>query len=70
LQSLSHIEQFSTYSLHQIIIDIVFYIPSLIIIVLAFYIGAKVFPYYGFWGNVKEDKLGLSAEPAGELERV
>jgi hypothetical protein len=35
------------------------WIPGILIIVLSYYIGFKVFPYYGFWGRLQEKKLGL-----------
>ena len=33
------------------------YLLSIAIIILAFFIGYKVFPYYGFWGMLKEDEF-------------
>jgi hypothetical protein len=33
------------------------YLPAILIVFLAFYIGYKVFPYYGFWGMLKEDEF-------------
>jgi hypothetical protein len=35
------------------------WIPGILIIVLSYYIGFKVFPYYSFWGRLQERKLGL-----------
>lgn len=35
------------------------WIPGILIIALSYYIGFKVFPYYGFWGRLQEKKLGL-----------
>lgn len=62
LQSLSHADQFAAYNLQQIIIEVIFYIPAILVVILAYFVGTKVFPYYGFWGNLKEDKLALTSE--------
>jgi len=32
-------------------------LPVIVCIILAFYLGKKVFPYYSLWGQIKEDKL-------------
>jgi hypothetical protein len=57
LQGLSNIEQFSEYTFQQMMFELVFWLPAALIIFLSFFIGVKVFPYYGFWGNLKEDQL-------------
>ena len=50
------------YSTEQLIFDsLLSFLPGILIVLLAFYIGKKVFPYYGFFGNVKEDLLGIRA---------
>ena len=62
LQSLSKVDQLFSYNLLGITIELLFYVPAILIIVLAYYIGNKAFPHYGLWGNLKEDKLNLKAE--------
>ncbi len=53
---------FTSHSYIDIVIKIlVGYLSSVLIIYLAFYIGSKVFPYYSFWGQLKEDKLHLGS---------
>ena len=64
LQSLSNIKQVFSYNLLGIAIELAFYIPIILIIILAYYIGIKAFPYYSFWVNLKEEKLNLTAEPS------
>ncbi len=64
LKRFSNAKQFLTYTPSLIIMDAIFFwIPVMFIIFLAFYIGLKVFPYYGFWGNLKEEKTGLITNP-------
>jgi len=33
------------------------FLPVIVCIILAFYLGIKVFPYYNFWGQINEEKL-------------
>ena len=35
------------------------YMPTILIIFIAYYIGFKVFPYYGFWGMLDEKRLKI-----------
>lgn len=62
LKSLSNIDQIFSYNWLGVTIEISFYIPTISVIILAYYIGIKAFPYYGFWGNLKEKELNLIAE--------
>lgn len=60
LKRLSNIKQFLTYTPSLMIADTIFFwIPVILIIFIAFYIGLKAFPYYGFWGNLREEKTGF-----------
>jgi hypothetical protein len=60
LIGISKFESFSSYSSMEIILEIsLFYLPAFLIIFLAYYIGIKVFPYYSFWGLLKEEKPNL-----------
>jgi len=62
LRSFSSTNQFLTYTPSLVAMNMIFFwIPVILIIVIAFFIAFKVFPYYGFWGNLKEGKLGLTA---------
>ncbi len=61
-QRLSHAEQLSSAPFSVIAMDAaLFWIPVALVIFLAFFIGFKVFPYYGLLGNLKEEKLALAA---------
>jgi len=62
LESLTNIEQLFSYNWVGITIGLSFYIPTVLVIILAYYIGFKVFPYYGFWGNLKEKEMRLTAD--------
>lgn len=57
LNSLANIEQFAGYTFYQVMLELVFWLPAVLVVCLSYYIGIKVFPYYGFWGNLKEDRL-------------
>jgi len=60
LKSLSNIEVWNSYtSLDWILNLLLNYIPVSLIVILSFYIGFKVFPYYGFWGMLQEKKLDI-----------
>jgi hypothetical protein len=60
LISISNFKSFSSYSSMEIILEIsLFYLPAFLIVFLAYYIGNKVFPYYSFGGQLKEEKLNL-----------
>ena len=56
LLSWSSSEAFSTW--------FIWHIPTLLAILLAFYIGKKVFPYFSFWGTLREEILGKEIEAA------
>ena len=58
--SLSHLKVEELSTLFGILLAMVDYAPAFLIIYLAFYIGSKVFPYYGFWGQLQEKKLGIA----------
>lgn len=62
LKSLSNIDQIFSYNWLGVTVEISFYIPTILVIILAYYIGIKAFPYYGFWGNLKEKELNIIAE--------
>jgi hypothetical protein len=62
LKSLSNIDQIFSYNWLGVTIEISFDIPTILVIILAYYIGVNAFPYYGFWGNLKEKKLNLQAD--------
>jgi len=58
-QSLSHIEDLGRMNPGQLIFEfIVGYLTTILVIVIAFYISAKAFPYYGFLG-LKKEKLNI-----------
>jgi hypothetical protein len=58
-QGLSHIGDLGRINPGQVIFEfIVGYLPTILIIVVAFYISAKAFPYYGFLG-LKKEKLDI-----------
>ena len=60
LKSLSSFESSSTYASYDMILQVLIsFIPTIIIIILAYYIGFRVFPYYSFWGFLQEDKLNI-----------
>ncbi len=60
LNSLSQMKAFNSYSFSEITVEVLLnYLPGFVIIYLAYYIGRKVFPYYNFWGQLKEDRLKL-----------
>lgn len=70
LKKLSNIDQFSTYTPSLVVMDAIFFwIPAILVIFIAFFIGFKVFPYYGFWGNLKEEKLLLTVQQSAAPER-
>jgi len=63
-------DQFSTYTPSLLVMDAIFFwIPAILVIFIAFFIGFKVFPYYGFWGNLKEEKLLLTVQQSAAPER-
>jgi len=62
LKSLSNVDQVFSYNWLGVTIEISFYLPTILVIILAYYIGIKAFPYYGFWGNLKEKELNVIAE--------
>jgi hypothetical protein len=62
LNSLSKMEAFESYSSMEIAVEIFLgYLPTIIIIYLAYYIGIKAFPYYNFWGQLQESKLKVGS---------
>lgn len=62
LNSLSQTKGFSSYSSLAISVEILFnYLPAILIVYLAYYIGNKAFPYYNFWGQLQENKLSLGS---------
>lgn len=59
-KGLSNLPSLSSYSSLQLSLDLLFgFLPAITIVLLAFYIGTKVFPHYGFFGKINEDKLGI-----------
>ena len=60
LKSLSNFDRLFSYNWLGISIELAFYIPTILVIILAYYIGIKAFPYYGFWGNLKENEMNLA----------
>lgn len=60
LNSLSNIDQFFSCNWVDITIEFLFSIPTVLVIILAYYIGIKAFPYYGFWGNLNEKEMRLT----------
>ena len=49
---------YASYTPAELLIEILSgFLPVIICIMLAFYIGRKVFPYYSLWGQIKEEKL-------------
>jgi|GEM_PF-3356698 len=60
MKSVSNFEEWSSYTSTDILSDLLLnYIPVSLIVILSFYIGNKVFPYYGFWGMLQEKKLDI-----------
>jgi hypothetical protein len=59
--SLSHLKVEGLSTLSGILLAVVDYAPAFLIVYLAFYIGSKVFPYYGFRGQLQEKKLGIAS---------
>jgi hypothetical protein len=60
LKSISNFEAWSSYATIDWVLDLILvYIPGFLIVILAYYIGFKVFPYYSFWGMLQEEKLNL-----------
>jgi hypothetical protein len=58
LHSVSDLDELYSYSSTDWAIQsIMVYIPAVLVVVLAYYIGFKVFPYYGFWGSLNETEL-------------
>jgi hypothetical protein len=41
---------------------LIWHVPTVIVISLAYYIGKNAFPYYGFWGNLKQEIIGQELE--------
>jgi len=62
LGDLSSLDSLSAYGLYDLFLQILInFIPTIIIIILAYYIGFRVFPHYSFWGFLQEDKLNIDA---------
>jgi len=62
LKSISNFETWGSYTATDWTLELLLvYIPGILIVILSYYIGIKVFPYYGFWGLLQEDKLNISA---------
>lgn len=62
LKRIANLEAWGSYATIDWGLDLILvYIPGILIVILAYYIGIKVFPYYGFWGLLQEDKFNLSA---------
>lgn len=62
LKNISNFEAWGSYTLIDWTLDLLLvYIPGILIVILSYYIGIKVFPYYSFWGLLQEDKLNISA---------
>jgi hypothetical protein len=60
LKGLSSFDSWSSYSATNWAFQLLLgYIPAILIVILAYYIGFKVFPYYGFWGMLQEKKMNL-----------
>ena len=60
LKILSNFEAWSSYTTIDWTLELLLnYIPGILIVVFAYYIGFKVFPYYNFWGMLQENKLSL-----------
>ncbi len=60
LKSIANFEEWASYTSIDLISDLSLnYIPVSLIVILSFYIGFKVFPYYGFWGLLQEKKLDI-----------
>ena len=62
LKSISNFEAWGSYNATDWTLELILaYIPGILIVIISFYIGIKVFPYYGFWGLLQKDKFGVSA---------
>jgi len=60
LKSVSNFEAWSSYTTIDWAAELLLgYIPGTLIVILAYYIGFKAFPYYNFWGMLQEKKLDL-----------
>ena len=60
LKSISNFEAWSSYTTIDWTMELLLgYIPGILIVILAYYIGFKVFPYYNFWGMLQDKKLNL-----------
>lgn len=61
LKSISNFEAWGSYTAIDWAFDLsLIYIPGLLIVLLSYYIGVKVFPYYGIWGVLQEDKVNIT----------
>ncbi|MDO9264116.1 MAG: hypothetical protein Q7U02_09125 [Desulfosalsimonadaceae bacterium] len=63
LKQISTMENILASTPIEITLEILFCILSLLVIILAYYIGAKAFPHYGFWGNLNEKAMKLTVDP-------
>jgi hypothetical protein len=62
LKSISNFEAWGSYTATDWTLEFLFvYIPGILIGIVSFYIGIKVFPYYGFWGLLQKGKFSVSA---------
>ena len=60
LKSISNFDAWSSYTTIDWAMELLLgYIPGILIVILAYYIGFKVFPYYNFWGMLQKKKLSL-----------
>lgn len=60
LERIANFEEWTSYSSIEWVLDLALnLIPVSLIVILSFYIGFKVFPYYGFWGMLQEKKLDI-----------
>jgi len=61
LKIISNLYQlYTSYTPTELLIEILSgALPVTVCIILAFYLGKKVFPYYGLWGQIKEEELYL-----------
>ncbi|MFH1982257.1 MAG: hypothetical protein ABIL58_10450 [Pseudomonadota bacterium] len=60
LKSISNFQFYENYTTTEWILEISLgYMPAILAIFLAYYIGFRAFPYYNFWGVLQKQKLEI-----------
>ncbi len=59
LQRLNTIEQIYSWNWLAITLEASAYVALVSVIIIAYFIGFKAFPYFGFWGVLNKKKMGF-----------